>query len=63
MRETTNNDNGSQGTTIQYVNVIMELKLNTRGVIQSKAKDKDLLLDAKNLPLRHESSKVVKGSF
>lgn len=50
MREANNNDNGSQGTTIESVNVKMELKLNTCGITQSNANDEDLSLDAKNLP-------------
>ena len=63
MRETTNNDNASQGTRVQFMNVIMKLKSNTRGIIQSKANDVKLLLNVKNLPLRHAISKVLKGSF
>ena len=62
-RETTNDGDGSQGTTVQSVKVIMNLRLNTHGIIQSKATNEELLLDAKNWPLRHVNSKVLKGSF
>ena len=63
MRETTNNDNGSQGTIVQSMNVIMKLKSNAYGIIQLKANDEGLSLDEKTFPLRHASSKVLKGSF
>lgn len=62
MRETTNNDNGSDGTTIQSMKVIMKLRLNTRGITQSKANNEDLSSNAMKWPLRHASSKVLKGS-
>ena len=41
----------------------MKLKLNTCGIIRSKANDENLSSDANNFPLRHASSKVLKGSF
>jgi len=60
-RETTSNDNCSQGTIVQSVNVKMKLKTNTFGIIQLKANDENLSSDVKNLPLRLASSKVLKG--
>jgi len=63
MRETTNNENGSQGTTIQSMNAIMKLMSNTHGITQSKAIDEDLSSNVKNWPLSHAISKVLKGSF
>jgi len=63
MRGTNHNDNGSQGTIVQSMNVITKLKSNAHGIIRSKANDENLSSDAKNLPLRHASSKVLKGSF
>jgi len=63
MRETTNNDNGFQCTTIKSVNVKMKLKLNTCGIIQSKVNDGNLSSNAKNFPLRHAISKVLKREF
>ena len=63
-RETTNNDNVSQdtGSTIHRM-WIEELMSNNCEITRSKANDENLWLDEKNLPLRHESFKVLKGSF
>lgn len=63
MRETTNNENGPECTIVQSMNVKMKLKSNTREIIQLKANDENLSSNAKNLSLRHASSKVLKGSF
>lgn len=62
MRETTNNDNGPQGITVQSMNVSMKLRSNTHGITRSKANNEDLSSAAKNWPLRHANSKVLKGS-
>lgn len=42
---------------------ITKLKLNTHRIIRSKVSDVSLSSNAKNLPLKHASSKVLKGSF
>jgi hypothetical protein len=41
----------------------MKLKSNTHRIIRLKANDVNLSSNVKNLPLRHASSKVLKGSF
>ena len=64
MRETTNNENGLEGTTSKIHGIcIDELKSNTHEITRSKANDVNLLSSAKNLPLRHASSKVLEGSL
>ena len=63
-RETTNNDNGPQGTTGTIYGVrINELTSNTRRIIRSEANDVNLSSNATNLPLRHAGSKVPEGSL
>ena len=64
MSETTNNENGPQGTIITIHEMrIQELKLNTHENTRSKANDVNLSSSAKNLPLGHGSSKVLEGSL
>ena len=61
-RETTNNENGSQGTTGTIYGVrINELTSNTRRITRSEANDVNLSSNATNLPLRHAGSKVPYG--
>lgn len=63
VRETTNNDNGSQGTPSTIYEVwIDNLMSNTHRIIQSKAKDENLSSKVRNLPLRHTGLKVLKVS-
>ena len=45
------------------MNVIINLRSNTRGITSLKANDEDLSSDVKNSRLRHACSKVLKGSF
>ena len=59
VRGTTNNENGSQGTTgTSYDMWINELVSNTRRITRSEANDKNLMSNVTNLPLRHAGSKV-----
>ena len=44
-------------------NLIMKLKLDTRGITRSKANNEDMSSDAKNWPLGHTKSMVLIGSF
>jgi len=62
--ETTNNDNGHQGTISTIHRMwIEELKLNIREITQSKANDVNLSSSVKKFPLGHASSKVPEGSL
>lgn len=63
-RETTNNDNGHQGTINTIHGMwIEELKLNTHTITPSKDNDVNFSSSAENLPLGHESSKVLERSI
>ena len=63
VRETTTNDNGSQGTPSRIYEVwISDMKLNTHRIIWSKANDENHSSKARNLPLRHAVFKVLKVS-
>ena len=63
-RETTNNENGPQGTIKTIHGMwIEELKSNIREITRSNANDVNLSSSAKNLPLGHASSKVLEGSL
>lgn len=63
-RETTNNDNGSQGTSSTIHRMwIKELMSNTCEITWSKANDVNLSSSVKNLPLGHANSKVLEGTL